>query len=333
MRRSHRYTQTGLSNISALLVVLGIVALALVSIFVVMRRRGIPEPTAGSPLTIEVTTSPDDAEITIDGKPAGVSKARQDLQGGKHELLVSRRGYLPWQQTLEASGAVRIPVTLQAIPMDLRILPGPEKADVWLDDQPQAGSPDGSGAWTLTGVSQGSHSVRIKTSTGESTVSFDFRNGNPAAPVLPNGNPIILFISSSDGNVRAECNCTSELQVNDSSQPLEPGKAAMFTLKDGKYPAELKGLSDPKKPVDISVGPKAETTVAMFRPAPVPEKEKKPVVNIQSLLSSSLDLLKDSKCDAAQANIDKVLSSDPGNVDALGISRRITRLRGLGGCR
>src|SRR5215471_13333162 len=201
MRRSHRYTQTGLSNISALLVVLGIVALALVSIFVVMRRRGIPEPTAGSPLTIEVTTTPDDAEITIDGKPAGVSKARQDLSGGKHELLVSRRGYLSWQQTLEASGALRIPVTLQAIPMDLRILPGPEKADVWLDDQPQPGSPDGSGGWTLTGVPQGSHSVRIKTSTGESTVSFDFRNGNPAAPVLPNGNPIILFISSSDGNV------------------------------------------------------------------------------------------------------------------------------------
>jgi hypothetical protein len=56
-------------------------------------------------------------------------------------------------------------------------------------------------------------------------------------------------------------------------------------------------------------------------------------VDIQSLINSSLNLLKDSKCDAAQANVDQVLSRAPGNADALGISRRITRLRSVGGCR
>jgi hypothetical protein len=217
--------------------------------------------------------------------------------------------------------------------MDLRILPGQDKADVWLDSQPLPGSLDESGGWTLTSVSQGTHSVRIKTLAGESTVTFDFRNGNPAAPILPDGGPIILFVSSSDGKVRAECNCISELQVSDSSQPLEPGKAATFMLMDGKYSAELKGIPDPKKPVGINVGPTSETTMAIFWPAPGPVKEKKPVVNTSSLLSSSMDLLKDSKCDAAQANIEQVLSKEPGNADALGISRRITRLRSVGGCR
>jgi hypothetical protein len=125
----------------------------------------------------------------------------------------------------------------------------------------------------------------------------------------------------------------SELQVNDSSQPLEPGTAATFTLKDGKYSADLKGLSDPKKALEITAGPTAETMMAMFWPAPVPVKEAKPVLNIPSLLSSSMDLLKDSKCDAAQANVDQVLSRDPDNADAQGISRRITRLRSVGGCR
>jgi PEGA domain len=333
MHRRKIHVQSGLSNISTLLVVLGIVAVVLISIYAVVRWRGNLGQIPFGRLTIEVTSSPEDSEITIDGKSAGISKASRDLPAGKHELLVSRRGYRQWQQTIVASGSLAIPVTLQPIPMDLRILPGQEKADVWLDNQPLAGSLDESGAWTLTGVSQGTHSVRIKTPAGESTVSFDFRNGNPAAPILPEGNPIILFVSSADGNIRAECNCTSELQLSDSSQPLEPGKAATFMLMDGKYSAELKSLSDPKKAVGINVNPTSETTMAVFWPAPAPVKDKKPVVNIQSLLSSAMDLMRDSKCDAAQANVDQVLSKDAGSADALGISRRITRLRSVGGCR
>jgi len=335
MRRSHVHAQAGLSSISMLLVVLGFVLLVLISIYAVMRWTGNSERSAGIPLTIEITATPDDSEISIDGKSAGNSKDRIELAAGKHDLLVSRRGYRPWQQTLVASGSLKLPVTLQSIPMDLRILPGQEKGELWLDNQPQAGSLDGSGGWTLTSLSQGTHSVRIRTAAGESTVSFDFRNGNPAAPILPGGGPIILFVSSADGKVRAECNCKSELHMGDSSQPLEPGSAAAFMLTDGNYSAELKGPSDPGKAVGITVGPTATTTMAFFWPVPVPVpvQEKKPVLNIQSLLTSSMNLLKDSKCDAAQANIDQVLSKDPGNADALGIGRRITRLRSVGGCR
>jgi len=330
MRRSKVHSQTGLSTISTLLVVLGIVVLVLLSFFVAMRWRGNPEQIAKVPLTIEVTASPDDSEIFVDGKSVGIPKAPLAFPAGKHELLVSRRGYRPWQQIFEAAGSLKIPVTLEAIPMDLRILPGQEKVEVWLDDGPHPGSLDGSGVWTLTGVSQGTHSVRIKTAAGESTVSFDFRNGNPAAPIFPETGPSILFVSSSDGKIRAECNCKAELQLSDSSQPLEPGSAATFMLADGKYPAELKGLPELKNALGITVGPTAETTIAFFWPVPVKEKK---LPDIQSLLNSSLDLLKDSKCDAAQANVDQVLSRAPGNADALGLGRRITRLRSLGGCR
>ena len=148
--------------------------------------------------------------------------------------------------------------------MDLRIIPGQDKVEVWLDDKPQAGSLDGSGGWTLTGISQETHSIRIKTGAGESTTSFDFRIGNPAAPVFPDGGPTILFVSSSDGKVRAECNCKAELQLSDSSQPLEPGSAATFTLAEGKYPVELKGLPGPKKVAALTVGPTPECDFGIF---------------------------------------------------------------------
>jgi hypothetical protein len=333
MRRSNVHLQSGLSNISTLLVVLGIIVLALGSFYAGTWWEKQPEATVSVPLTIEVMASPEDSEISVDGKSVGNSQSRLAFPAGKHDLVVSRRGYRPWQQSLEAAGSLKIPVTLQPIPMDLRILGGQDKVEVWLDDSPQAGSPDDSGAWALTGISQGTHSIRIRTAAGESSVSFDFRNGNPAAPIFQEGGPTILFVSSSEGKVRAECNCKAELQLSDSTQPLEPGSAASFTLAEGKHSAELKGLPDPKKAIGITVGPAADTTIAFFWPVPVPVKEKKPVVDIQSLINSSLNLLKDSKCDAAQANVDQVLSRAPGNADALGISRRITRLRSVGGCR
>ena len=328
MHRRNFHPQTGLSIISILLVVLGIVVLLLVSIYAVNRWRRNSGQAAAGPLTIEVTASPEGSEIFIDGKSAGISTARRALPIGKHDLLVSRGGYRPWQLSLEAAGSLKVPVTLEPIPMDLRIVPGQEKVEVWLDDKPQAGSLDASGGWTLAGISQGTHSIRIKTGAGESTTSFDFRNGNPAAPVFPEGGPTILFVSSSDGKVRAECNCKAELQLSDSSQPLEPGSAATFTLAEGKYPAELKGLPGPKKVAGLTVGPTPDATMAFFWPV-----KETPVLDIQSLLNSSVNLLKDSKCDAAQANVDQVLSKAPGNADALGISRRITRLRSVGGCR
>jgi len=328
MHRRNFHSQKGLSNVSTLLVVLGIVVLLLLSIYAVNRWRSYSESGAASPLTIEVTASPEGSEIFIDGKSAGISTARRGLPAGKHDLLVSRSGYRPWQQSLEAAGSLKIPVTLQPIPLDLRIVPGQDKVEVWLDDEPQAGSLDASGGRTLTGISQGTHSIRIKTAAGESTVSFDFRNGNPAAPTFPEGGPTILFVSSSDGKVRAECNCKAELQLSDSSQPLEPGSAATFTLAPGKYPVQLAGLPGPKKVAGLTLGPTPDATIAFFW-----QVKEKPVLDIQSLLNSSVNLLKDSKCDAAQANVDRVLSDAPGNADALGISRRITRLRSVGGCR
>src|SRR4051812_37383377 len=95
--------QSGLSNISTLLVVVGIIVLALLSIYGVMRWKESPAQIAKVPLTIEVTASPEDSEIFVDGKSMGNSKARLAFPAGKHELLVSRRGYRSWQQAFEAS--------------------------------------------------------------------------------------------------------------------------------------------------------------------------------------------------------------------------------------
>jgi PEGA domain len=318
---------TGPSSTSRRLAVLGIVVLLAVSVVAAIWWKRHLEPSA-SPLTIEVTASPEGSEIFIDGVSAGISVARRELQAGKHDLLVSRSGYRPWQQSLEVAGSLKLPVKLEPIPMDLRIVPGQDKVEVWLDNESQVGALDGSGVWTLTGISEGTHSIRIKTAAGESTMSFDFRNGNPAAPSFPQGGPTILFVSGSGGNVRAECNCKAELQLGDSSQPLDQGSAATFTLAEGNHPAELKGLSGPKKVPAFTVGPTPAATMAFFWTA-----KEKPATDIQTLLNSSLNLLKDSKCDSAQANIDQVLSRAPDNVDALGIDRRITRLRSVGGCR
>src|SRR6187402_3796417 len=98
---------------------LGIAVLLVFSVYAAMRWRGQAAPGA-SPLTIEVTASPEGSEIFIDGNSAGISTARKDLPAGKHVLLVSRSGYRSWEQPVEVSGSLKLPVTLQPLPMDLR---------------------------------------------------------------------------------------------------------------------------------------------------------------------------------------------------------------------
>jgi len=74
MHRSNVCRQSGLSNVATLFVVLGIVVLALVSIYAVMRWKESPAQIAKVPLTIEVAASPEDSEIFVDGKSMGIPK-------------------------------------------------------------------------------------------------------------------------------------------------------------------------------------------------------------------------------------------------------------------
>jgi uncharacterized protein (TIGR02266 family) len=70
-----------------------------------------PKPADQGPATttaLSVTTRPPGAEVTIDGKPAGVTPLKTSVTPGKHELTITRDRYDTITQTVEAPGAVTL---------------------------------------------------------------------------------------------------------------------------------------------------------------------------------------------------------------------------------
>ena len=66
-----------------------------------------PSVTPGNALaataSVTVKSTPDGADITIDGKFAGSTPSKLQLSEGSHIILVEQTGYTPWQRTITVS--------------------------------------------------------------------------------------------------------------------------------------------------------------------------------------------------------------------------------------
>ncbi len=77
-----------------------------------------PEPLAADVSTILVTSSPEGAEITIDGKFMGTTQSTLKLSAGEHTVKIEKGGYKPWTRTitLNAGSNITIDATLEKDP-------------------------------------------------------------------------------------------------------------------------------------------------------------------------------------------------------------------------
>src|SRR5688572_25770081 len=215
-QHTFREKPRGISFKAAVLGLLFAILLVEVS-YTVYRWRMMP--SVPSLVAVEISATPDGAAILIDGKQAGTSAVRQELPAGTHELRILSDGYEPKTQSFTLTEPQSIRVELQPLPMDLRIRSGEPKAEIWLDEQPQQVSADET---IVRGVAAGMHTVRIKAPSAEANASFDFRPGSPPVPTFGEARPSIFFVGSVPGKVRAECNCTAQLDINGVTHSLAP---------------------------------------------------------------------------------------------------------------
>ena len=68
--------------------------------------------------TVAIKSSPDVADITIDGKFVGTTPSNLQLQAGEHVIVIEKSGYKAWQRTLSVTvaGTANLEVTLDKIP-------------------------------------------------------------------------------------------------------------------------------------------------------------------------------------------------------------------------
>jgi hypothetical protein len=77
-----------------------------------------PEPLVEASSTILVTSNPEGAEITIDGKFMGTTQSTLKLSSGEHTVKMEKVGYKPWIRTvtLNAGSNITIDATLEKNP-------------------------------------------------------------------------------------------------------------------------------------------------------------------------------------------------------------------------
>jgi hypothetical protein len=76
------------------------------------------EPLIEAISTIVVTSNPEGAEITIDGKFMGTTQSTLKLSAGEHTVKMEKSGYKPWNRTvtLNSGSSITIDATLEKNP-------------------------------------------------------------------------------------------------------------------------------------------------------------------------------------------------------------------------
>src|SRR5438552_7608273 len=62
-----------------------------------------PEASATSMSAVVIKSTPDGAEITIDGKLVGTTPSTVQLTPGDHAIIVQKAGFKSWQRTITMS--------------------------------------------------------------------------------------------------------------------------------------------------------------------------------------------------------------------------------------
>ena len=77
-----------------------------------------PEASATAMSAVVIKSTPDGAEITIDGKLVGTTPSTVQLTPGEHTISIDKSGFKQWQRTITvtAGGAINLEATLDKLP-------------------------------------------------------------------------------------------------------------------------------------------------------------------------------------------------------------------------
>ena len=80
--------------------------------------EAVTQLTAAEPSTVVIKSTPDGADITVDGKFVGSTPSTLRLAIGDHTVTIQKSGFTVWTRamTVSTAGSVSIEATLERIP-------------------------------------------------------------------------------------------------------------------------------------------------------------------------------------------------------------------------
>lgn len=158
-----------------------LVAIVIIAFLVNQARKKKPVVVATT-MQVDVTTTPPNASIRINGDAKCTSPCKIDLDPGTYQVMAFLDGYDPATNsvTVVQGQAASVALTLAAQPQSVRILTDLDQGKIVLDDQPPADLQEGQ--FIIDKVAPGPHTVKLTGRAGDASFSFEIADAKP--PVI-----------------------------------------------------------------------------------------------------------------------------------------------------
>ncbi len=207
---------------------------------------------------VNVMISPPGASIQIDGQVRGTAKAALNLAPGVHRLKATLDGYQPGylEFIAKAGPTARLNLTLEPLPLVLRLGSDLEAGQILLDDQPVGELENGE--FTLEKAPGGRHIIRLVSKAGTAEVPFESTPADLPGFTGPAAAKDLLAVMAGSfrGTVRVQCTGGPVTVLLDGKAPAGTGPNGMEWSGIGIGVHELAvGEGDKPRKMLLEVGP------------------------------------------------------------------------------
>lgn len=235
--------------------------------------------SASASVQVDVTTTPPDAKIRVNGEQKCTSPCQVALAPGTYQIVAFLDGYDAATSELNVvvgqPSSVNLALTPQ--PQSVRILTDLDSGTVTVDDQPPAELQEGQ--FVIDNVAAGSHTVKVKGKTGEATFSFDIADAKePAITGSVTAKNLIAVLVSSLG---------SQARVVTNNGPMKLAVNGQPEADVGPNGVELKTFQPGVDEIVVGEGQDARNMKESFGPAPMLTAFLKSDLNIGTLIVST----------------------------------------------
>lgn len=234
---------------------------------------------AAASVQVDVTTTPPNASIRVNGEQKCTSPCQVALAPGSYQIVAFLDGYdaATSELSVTAGQPSNVNLALTAQPQSVRILTDLDAGTVAVDDQPPAELQEGQ--FVIDNVAPGSHTVKVSGKTQEATFSFDIAEAK--APVVTGSvtarNLIAVLVSSLGSQARVVTN-NGPMKLTVNGQP--EGDA-------GPAGVDLKTFQPGVDEIVVGDGQDARNMKESFGPAPMLTAFLKSDLNIGTLIVST----------------------------------------------
>jgi hypothetical protein len=256
-----------------------VAAIAIIAFLVNQARKRNPPVVAVNTVQVDVTTTPPNASVRINGDAKCNSPCKIELTPGSYQVTAFLDGYDPATNSLSVAVGqpASIALTLAAMLPSVRILTDLDQGKIAFDDQPPADLQEGQ--FILDKVAPGQHTVKLTGKTGDASFSFEIVEAKPPAVTgaVTARNLIAVLVSSFGSQAHVVTN-SGPLKLTVNGQP--EGDA-------GPGGVDLKSFQPGVDELVVGEGKDQRNMKESFGPAPMLTAFLKSDLNIGTLIVST----------------------------------------------